>query len=196
MAVPILPFLIAGPWIENWISAALAALGGRPLATALAVVAALGADILLPVPGSAVATLAGQTLGPSLAISCVWSGLMLSAAMGFEATRRFGRPMAERLCSPEELAAHESRFREWGAAGLVITRPIPILADACILWAGLQGFPRRRFYAVMAVANTAVAVVFVMLGWVSSRGEFTGLGLLISVLVPLLLAVLLTRRRR
>lgn len=194
LAVPIAPFLVAGPWIESWISSALAALAGRPLATAIAVVVALASDILLPVPGSAVATLAGQTLGPATAVFCVWSGLMLSAALGFEATRRFGRPMAERLCPPAELAAHAERFRHWGAAGLVLTRPVPILADACILWAGLQEFPRRRFYTAMAFANMAVAVVFVILGWISSRGEFTGLGLLISVLVPLLLAVLLCRR--
>lgn len=196
LAVPIIPFVVAGPWIEESLAASLAAIAGRPLLTSIAVVAVLAVDILLPVPSSAVATLAGQTLGPALAVLCVWSGMMLSSAFGFETARRFGRSIAERFSQPAELAAGGERLRDWGTAGLVVTRPIPILAEACVLWVGLQGtgpegFPRRRFYAVMAWANAAVAAVFVLLGWISSEGEFPAIGLLLSVLLPLLLMFLL-----
>lgn len=196
LAVPIIPFLLAGFWIEETITAGVAALAGRPLATAAAVVAVLATDIFLPVPSSAVATLAGQTLGPLTAAFCVWAGLMISSGVGYEASRRLGTPVAERFCRPAELAAAASRFRHWGSAALILTRPVPILAEACVLLAGLHEFPRRQFYTTVAAATAVLSVAFVALGWISRQGDWTALALLLSVLIPLLLAAVLRWKPR
>lgn len=196
VAVPIVPFLLAGDWIEQTLTTAVGALAGRPLATAAAVVTVLATDLFLPVPATAVATLAGQTLGPALAGFCVWTGMMISSAIGFEASRRFGTPVAERFCRPAELADAAKGFRRWGAAALILTRPMPVLAEACVLLAGVHAFPRGQFYPIVAAATAALAAIFVALGWFSRGGDWTAAVLMTSAVLPLLLAVLLRWRHR
>lgn len=196
MAVPIIPFLLAGGWIEQTLTTAVAALGGRPVATAAAVVTVLATDLFLPVPATAVATLAGQTLGPAVAGFCVWSGMMISSAVGFEASRCFGTPVAERFCRPTELRDAANRFRRWGAVALILTRPMPVLAEACVLLAGVHAFPRGQFYPIVAAATAALAATFVALGWFSRGGDWTAAALMLSAVLPLLLAVLMRWRRR
>lgn len=193
LLVPVLPFLLAGGWIEPSLAQLLSQLRTTPTLLAAAVVAVLATDVFLPVPSSLVAALAGQTLGPITAVVCVWLGMTLSAIVGYALARLCGPPLAQRWIAADRLRHIEAAHRRYGARLLAVTRPLPILAEAYVLLAGAHRFPLLAFVTVVALSNLVIAGVFVLLGVWSAASGWTGAALAISVAVPLMLTVLLER---
>jgi uncharacterized membrane protein YdjX (TVP38/TMEM64 family) len=116
--------------------------GGGPWAAALSV-ALLIADVFLPVPSSVLMIGNGALFG-------VWAGTALSlagsvgaTALAFFVGRRSER-LIERLVSPGEKAHADALLARWGALAIVVTRPIPLLAEATAILAGGSplGWPR------------------------------------------------------
>lgn len=112
------------PWMRH---------GG--VAAAVLGVSLLIADVLLPVPSSLVMVAHGALFG-------VWIGTVLSllgsvgaALFGFAIGRRGGK-LLERIVSPEERARADQILARWGALAIVITRPIPLLAETVAIMAG------------------------------------------------------------
>ena len=93
LAVPIIPFLLFGPSLEEqitgWLDASLS-----PGALAALIVGLLAADILLPVPSSVVSTFAGSALGFAAGTAASWLGMTAGALLAFVLARLFGRPLA------------------------------------------------------------------------------------------------------
>src|SRR5690348_10551855 len=103
LLVPVIPFLSFGGWLEERVGAWLDP-PPAPSVVALGTVAILATDILLPIPSSGVSTVAGAQLGILPATAASWLGMTLGAIGGFWLARSFGRPLAERLSSIEDLA--------------------------------------------------------------------------------------------
>jgi len=166
LAVPIVPFLVLGDSLESRVEAWIHQVGS-PAVFAGAVILLLGSDVLLPIPSSVLSTLAGEWLGFWTATAVSWLGLTLGAVLGYGLARVFGRPLAERLSSEEELERMEATNRRIGQALVVLARPLPILAEASVLWLGATGMPWWRFFVPVALSNLGIAVVYSALGqWV------------------------------
>lgn len=112
------------PWMDRggWLAAALG-------------IGLLIADVLLPVPSSLVMIAHGTLFG-------VWVGALLSlagglgaAATGFALGRR-GGPLLARLVSPEQQRRAERLIRRWGPLAVLISRPVPVLAESVAILAG------------------------------------------------------------
>lgn len=166
LAVPIVPFLAFGDSLESrvetWMHDA-----GSPVVFAVAVILLLGSDVLLPIPSSVLSTLAGDLLGFWTATATSWLGLTLGASLGYALARLFGRPLAVRLSSEEELSRMEVTNRRFGPSIVVLARPLPVLAEASVLWLGATGMPWWRFFLPVALSNLGIAVVYSALGqWV------------------------------
>lgn len=105
-----------------------------PLAGVIGV-ALLIADVVLPVPSSLVMIAHGALFG-------VWTGTLLSlvgsvgcSLAGF-AMGRAGRDTVRRFVSDAEYARASRLLDRWGMAGIVATRPVPILAEVMSIIAG------------------------------------------------------------
>lgn len=185
MLVPIIPFLGFGDalesHIEHWFDANLS-----PTATGAAVVAVLAADVLLPVPSSAISTLAGARLGPLAGGFVVWLGMTLGAMIGFALARTLGRPLAQRLASADDLRRMELIGEERGTFVLALTRPLPILAEASVLLLGALGVPWRRFLPVVMLANLGLAAAYAVLGYFAGQEGNLAVALAASIALPLL----------
>jgi uncharacterized membrane protein YdjX (TVP38/TMEM64 family) len=105
-----------------------------PLAGVIGV-ALLIADVVLPVPSSLVMIAHGALFG-------VWIGTLLSmigsvgcSLAGF-AMGRAGRDTVRRFVTDAEYARAARLLDQWGMAGIVATRPVPILAEVMSIIAG------------------------------------------------------------
>ena len=163
LAIPIVPFLVFGEKLEahitGWLGAELS-----PGAVAIAVIGVLASDILLPVPSSVVSTIAGRVLGFWSGASASWCGMTAGAVIAFWLVRVFGRPLARWLSSDQELARTDALAARWGVWLLVLTRPIPVLAEASVLLMGTTRLSWWQFLAAVGLSNFGIAAAYAALG--------------------------------
>jgi uncharacterized membrane protein YdjX (TVP38/TMEM64 family) len=163
LAIPVVPFLIFGERLEARIVDALS-LDLSPGTVALAVFGLLAADMVLPVPSSVVITFAGRVLGFWDGVAVAWCGMTAGAVLAFGLVRVFGRPLARRLSNDRELARTDALASRWGVFVLVLTRPIPVLAEASVLWMGTTRLEWWRFLVAVGLSNLGLAAAYAGLG--------------------------------
>jgi uncharacterized membrane protein YdjX (TVP38/TMEM64 family) len=156
-------------------------------------VALLSSDILLPVPSSLVSTFAGAQLGILAATAVSWLGMTLGAVVGFVLARVWGRALAVRFASLDDLQRIDRLGQDYGVWMLIVTRPLPLLAEAAVLLAGLAGLNWRWFLTCVMLSNLGIALVYSILGRLANSQGHLLLALLASIALPLL-ATTMTRR--
>ncbi len=189
LLVPIIPFVFLGsylePTIEDWFDQSR--LKANPVVTSAAVVVILASDILLPVPSSFVGTVAGQTLGTVVGSLATWMGLNLSCLIGYWLAAVIGTPLIKRLADDNAIRDVESMTAMWGVWALIGLRPIPVLAEASVLLAGLGRMPQRKFWPAVIGANLGLSIAYAALGSYSAEHGWLGLALAVSIAIPLAL---------
>jgi uncharacterized membrane protein YdjX (TVP38/TMEM64 family) len=191
VAALLLPVLVLGLAFEDdvqrWVSSDWSA------ATRFwVIVAALAGDILLPVPSSGVSTYAGGTLGVVVGTCASSLGMTLGAIAGFAVARLLGRPFAVRH-GGSDVPAIDAFAQRYGVAALVLTRPLPLLAEACVLASGASRMSWRRFLLPVMLSNLAIALIYAAAGAYFEQRQSLAEGVTIAVLLPLGI-VLLVRR--
>ena len=193
LLVPILPFLLLHGRIDQWYSHWQAASPSRPV-VAIVIIGLLSMDIFLPVPSSLVSTLGGKELGALGGAAASWLGMSIGAMLGFAVARRWGRPIALWLVGDKDLERIEQASQLWGTWALVLTRAVPVLAEACVLLLGTQRMSWRQFLPPVLLANLGIAVAYSALGELASRQGWLPSALAVSLALPILITALLRRR--
>jgi 3-dehydroquinate synthase len=177
-----------------------------PQTLAALVVVILAADIVLPVPSGPISTLAGSHLGVALGTAASALGMTLGAVIAFAVARRFGAapnenekgnpfsrdPIGER--SPSTAPTAEQAARRHGPWMLVLTRPLPIIAEAAVLIAGSLNMPWRIFLPPVVVSNVVISVTYAALGQYAAEHRWLPLAVAASMAIPLAIAIHLRRR--
>lgn len=194
LLVPVVPLVVLGFSFEDrvaeWLNARRA-----PGMHFVLIVGVLAADIALPIPSSAVITYAGGSgLGLLPAVAASWLGLTAGAVGGFAIARWLGARAAAKLSNPADLGRTRLLAGRWGPAALVLTRALPILAEACVLLMGAARLSWRRFLIPVAAANLVIAVVYAACGRFFEGSDAFPLAVVASGTIPL--AAALTVRRR
>ena len=114
--------------------------------------------------------------------------MTLGAALGFVIARWGGRPVAIRLARAEDLGQMDELARQYGTALLILTRALPILAEASVLLLGLHRLPWRRFWPPIVLANLGIALAYSLFGDMAERNHWLPAALGVSLALPLLLA--------
>ena len=163
LAVPIVPFLMAGDRLEGWMSSWLDA-KSSPGAAAAVVAGLLSTDVFLPVPSSLVSTFGGRVLGIWVGTAVSWLGMSVGAVFAFWLARRLGRRLALRWAKAEDLQRIDALSDRFGPLVLVVARPVPILAEASILFFGSTRLAWRRFLVPILLSNLGIAAAYSALG--------------------------------
>lgn len=197
LAAPIVPaLLVAADWDQQLAAAVTPDDDEFSAATAFAIGGLLAADVFLPIPSGPLATLAGASLGLLPAVIVVWIGLTGGAMLGFAAARWMGRPLAVRLAGEDSVEQLQAVFHDRAEWMLLVTRPLPILAEAAVLLAGVAGVSWRRFALPIVSGSLAFAVVLAAVGRYAADHEVLTTALTLSVIVPLAATAWLRRRWR
>jgi uncharacterized membrane protein YdjX (TVP38/TMEM64 family) len=193
LAVPLVPFLLFGTRLDRLVADWL---DPRPAPAVLALleVGVLAADILLPVPSSMVATLGGAELGIALGTLCAFLGMTAGSLAGWWLGSTAGARALARIDAADREAL-ERRQQRLGPVLVVLTRPLPLVAEAAALVAGGTGMTLRDFLPAAASGNLAIALVWSAAGALGRSADSLPLALVWSLVIPVALAWLAVRRR-
>lgn len=165
-----------GPWLSGGGSLAAGALGFGLLVV----------DVLLPVPSSLVMIAHGALFGVAGGALLSLAGGTAAAAAAFALGRR-GRAPLHRLVPAEERRRADDLLSRWGNLAVVVSRPVPILAESVAILAGTSPLPWRRFLLAAALGNLPASLLYAITGATALRLDGAvltfGLVLLVAALV-------------
>jgi uncharacterized membrane protein YdjX (TVP38/TMEM64 family) len=157
--------------------------GTSPRVVAAAIFGLLALDVFLPVPSSLVSTAAGLLLGFLGGAAVVWTGMMAGCLIGYWVGAR-GAGAARRLVGEDGLERASRLARRYGDVTIVICRPVPVLAEASVVFAGLVRAPMGRFARLTALANLGIAIGYTGLAAFSMRLDSFLVAFLGALLLP------------
>jgi uncharacterized membrane protein YdjX (TVP38/TMEM64 family) len=189
LAVILIPFVFFGARIETWTDNFLQAASDRSGLVAIVLGLLLASDILVPVPSSMVSTAAGFFLGFMGGIITSLAGMTVSCIAGFWLGAKFGRPIACRVVGNNELKRLEKMRHRFGEWVIVVSRPIPVLAEASVLFAGISGMSAYRFLLLSTLSNLGISAVYAAVGAFSASTNSFLFAFAGSILVPLIAIV-------
>lgn len=133
---------------------------GYPLAIAL-----MTGVAVLPIPAEIPAAMNGMLFGPFGGVAITWTGGMAGAWLSFELSRRYGRPLVERLVSAEAINKVDGLVHSASWPGLLAARLIPVVAFTALNWGvGLTLCRRRTFLWTTALGILPGTILFVYSG--------------------------------
>lgn len=187
------PFFLWGGQIEDWTAHFLETAAPQRGLVATVLGLLLAVDVLLPIPSSLVSTACGLFVGVVGGTLVSWAGMTISCAAGYWLARS-GRPAVRRLLGERELQRLQvlgARFGDWV---VIICRPVPVLAEAAVLLAGMSGMRPRRFLLMVALANLGISAVYATVGALAATVNSFLVAFAAAILLPLA-ALLLSKRR-
>ncbi|MBS0202058.1 MAG: VTT domain-containing protein [Planctomycetes bacterium] len=191
-AIPVIPFLWLGESFEQSLLDALHQ-PQSPLTVSVWVAGLLASDMFLPVPSSAVVTYAGGVLGVFWGTIVSWLGLSLGAVGGFALARGFGEPLVRRFSESADVTRMSDFAGRHGATALVLTRALPILAEACIFMLGAGRLSWRKFLVSMLFSNALLALTYSACGAYFRDSNAFPIAIVASGAVPLVAALVIRR---
>lgn len=177
---------------DEWMRA-----GGHPAYAAAGITGLLAADVLLPVPSSVVSAAAGVLLGFWRGAAAVWAGMTAACLIGY-AFGAWASAAARRFVGQAGMTRAEQMSARYGDYALMLCRPVPVLAEASVIVAGIVRRPFGRFLGLTMGANLGVAMGYAAVGAFAMRVDSFLVAFAGAVVLPgvgLLLARRWTRRR-
>ena len=124
-------------------------------------------DVALPVPSSLVMIAHGALFGVALGTLLSLLGSVGAALAGFAIGRR-GGAWLEKIVSADERLRVERMLERWGALAIVITRPVPLLAETTAILAGASAMSWRRVIVAAVAGSLPAALLYALTGAVAA----------------------------
>lgn len=144
-----------------------------------AVAAALGvglliADVLLPVPSSLVMVAHGAIFGVVSGTLLSLLGSVGAALFGFAIGRRGGK-LLQRMVTREEQARANDMLARWGMFAIIVTRPIPLLAETVAIMAGASPLGWGSVILASLAGSLPPALLYALTGATVANFQSTAL---------------------
>lgn len=162
------------PWMKH----------GGVLAASLGV-GLLIADVVLPVPSSLVMVAHGALFGVVQGTILSLLGSVGAAMFGFAIGRRGGK-LLERIVTPAERARANSLLQRWGALAVIVTRPVPLLAETVAIIAGTSSLSWRSVIFASIAGSFPSALLYALTGAAVANLQSTALMFGVVLLVAAL----------
>ena len=149
-------------------------------------IALIWADVVLPVPQTAVIAALGIIYGTVLGGLLGSVGLISGGVLGYALMRTSARWFVDRLVGRQSLHKMETLFDRSGAWAIVLTRSLPYsVPEAIVFLAGLAGMPMGKFTMALTVGSVPIAFAFAAIG--AGWADQPILALIASYVLPILL---------
>jgi uncharacterized membrane protein YdjX (TVP38/TMEM64 family) len=193
LGVILVPFALWEEPLKAWTEHQLRP-SGSPVLLALVLATLLALDVVLPVPSSVVSTAAGSLLGlwPGALVSTL--GMTLGSLVGYGLGRTLEAPTLRRFVGDKELERMRTASLRWGDWLIFLFRPVPVLAEASLFFAGAARIPLKRFVVLSVLANLGVSLAYTTVGALAHQTSSFLLAFLGACSLPLLAKLILARR--
>jgi len=149
-------------------------------------IALIWADLVLPVPQTAVIAALGIIYGTLLGGLLGSFGLITGGLLGYVMMLTAARQFVQRFVGSQSLHKMEILFDQGGAWAIVLTRSLPYsVPEAIVFLAGLAGMPIRKFTAALTIGSVPTAFAFAAIG--AGLADQPVLALTVSYVLPILL---------
>lgn len=139
-------------------------------------------DVLLPVPSSLVMVAHGALFGVVPGTLLSLTGSLGAALFGFAIGRRGGKLM-ERIVPVEERARANYLLERWGTLAIIVTRPIPVLAETVTIVAGASSLTWSKLVLASTFGSLTPAFLYALTGAAVANFQSTALMFAIVLLV-------------
>ncbi len=120
--------------------------------------------------------------------------MTISCALGY-LLGRFGRTaVRQRLLSDHDLTRLESLYRRTGDWLIVVTRAVPVLAEASVIFAGMGRMPLKRFFGLSLLSNAGISLVYALTGSLTSGAVSFFAAFAGAILLPLAAMLIMHHR--
>lgn len=188
--ISVIPFLVLGESFEEevrrWFESDFSVSERFAL-----IVGLLAVDIAIPIPSSAVSTYGGTILGLGAATLASWLGMMVGSLSGFVVAKWCGPTLARRFASPDDWHSMHQFVERYSLWAIVLTRPLPILAEATILLCGVLKLPWRQLLLPLTLSNLLIALSYSAIGAWAVEHDATVYVIIGSMFFPLLMTWLI-----
>jgi uncharacterized membrane protein YdjX (TVP38/TMEM64 family) len=135
---------------------------------ALVGVSLLVVDVALPVPSSLVMVTHGALFGVAIGTLLSLVGSTGAALVGFAIGRR-GGPLLARLVSANERGRVNRLLTRWGMLAIIVTRPVPLLAETTAIVVGSSPLGWGRMALAALAGSLPGALLYALTGAVAAR---------------------------
>ena len=149
----LVPFFLFEEDIARFAETSLAAARGNILYSALVLFLFLASDIFLPVPSCLVSTACGGVLGVYFGFLVSFSAMTVSSIIGY-VIGRFFASFARRISGT---SISKPIF-------LLAMRPVPVLAECSIVYAGIRRYSATQCAFWTTLGNIVVSAVYAGIG--------------------------------
>ena len=144
------------------------------------------ADLILPIPQTAVIAALGILYGTVLGGLLGSLGLITGGLLGYALMRTSARRLVQRFTRPQSLRGTEEFFDRSGAWAIILTRSLPYsIPEVMVFLAGLARMPLGRFVAALTIGSVPTGFVFAAIG--SGWADRPIVALAVSYVLPILL---------
>jgi len=149
-------------------------------------IALIWADLVLPIPQTAVIAALGIIYGTLLGGLLGSLGLITGGLLGYGLMRTSARRLAQRFAGRQSLHRMEGFFSRSGAWAIILTRGLShSIPEAMVFLAGLAGMPMGKFLAALTIGSVPTAFIFAAIG--AGWADQPILALVASYALPILL---------
>jgi uncharacterized membrane protein YdjX (TVP38/TMEM64 family) len=131
--------------------------------TALLSVGLLVADVALPVPASAIMVAQGAAFGLVTGALLALLGATGATMVAYLVGRR-SQPWVHRLVSRAERRRAAALMEQHGMWAVIISRPVPLLAETVAILSGVERLPWRQVLLAGAAGNVIPAIAYAAVG--------------------------------
>ncbi|WP_414470127.1 TVP38/TMEM64 family protein [Methanobacterium sp. ACI-7] len=190
LTIILIPFMIFGNSIENWTNYFLNS-SPSELLVAIVVGGLLSVDILAPVPSSIVSTAGGYFLGFILGTLVSFLGMTVSCIIGYILGAKLGNPISEKLVGKSEFSKLERLQNKYGDWIIIISRAVPVLAEASVLVAGIGRMSLKRFFLLILLSNLGISIAYAAIGAYSANVNSFLLAFAGAIVLPAIAMIVL-----
>jgi uncharacterized membrane protein YdjX (TVP38/TMEM64 family) len=162
LALILIPFFLFGEALAAWVDTQLRSPNKWFLGSFIVLL--LASDVFLPVPSSIVSTSAGLLLGFAVGMFVSTLGMCAGAILGYVMGRTAGKRILQRAMSEKELARASGLIYRYGSLAVILSRPIPVLAETGVVAAGIAKMPFSKFLVASALSNLGVSAAYAAVG--------------------------------
>jgi len=127
----------------------------------------LVSDVALPVPSSLVMVAHGALFGVAIGTLLSLVGSTGAALVGF-AIGRWGGPLLTRLVPVEERRQADRLLIRWGMLAIIVTRPVPLLAETTAIVVGTSPLGWGRVALAALAGSVPSALLYALTGAVAA----------------------------
>lgn len=138
-------------------------MNARSGTAALAGIGLLIVDVILPIPSSLVMVANGALFGIALGTFLSLIGSLGAALVGF-AIGRSGESWFARYLPRDERARAQAMIAQWGLLAIILTRPVPLLAETTAIMAGASTMRWRSMCLAALAGSLPSAILYAVAG--------------------------------